>query len=79
MTGHVRQRSQGSFELRYRAAGKTVSTTFRGTKRQAEQELRRLLTDIDRGGRGPSSFTPTPQTGLFFLRPADGCYSAVDA
>jgi integrase len=54
MTGHVRQRSQGSFELRYRAAGKTVSTTFRGTKRQAEQELRRLLTDIDKGGRGPS-------------------------
>src|SRR5437868_7830615 len=57
MTGRVRPRSPGSYELRYRAAGRTVTATFRGTRRDAERELRRLLTDIDRGSRGPSKET----------------------
>jgi integrase len=48
MNGHIRQRSNGSFELRYRAGNKTVTTTFRGGKRDAERELRRLLTMVDR-------------------------------
>ncbi|HTW54242.1 MAG TPA: site-specific integrase [Stellaceae bacterium] len=47
MTGHVRQRSPGSFELRYRDHGKTRTATFRGTKREADRELRRLLSLVD--------------------------------
>lgn len=48
-TGHIRQRSQGSYELHYPlgtdlATGKrkTVTTTVRGNRRAAEKELRRL-------------------------------------
>jgi integrase len=47
MTGHVRARSPGSYELRYRHNGKTRTSTFRGTKREAERELRRLLLLVD--------------------------------
>ena len=47
--GHVRQRSPGSFELRWRASNKTRTMTIRGTKREAEKELRRRMTDADRG------------------------------
>jgi integrase len=47
--GHIRQRSSGSFELRYRVGGKIKTTTSRGTKRDAERELRRLMADADRG------------------------------
>jgi integrase len=55
-TGHIRQRSPGSFELRYtlgtdRATGKrrTVTTTVTGNRRAAEKELRRLLRSLDTG------------------------------
>ena len=55
-SGHVRQRSPGSYELRYSvgtdpATGKrkTITTTVRGTRKQAEKELRRLLHTIDNG------------------------------
>jgi integrase len=47
--GHIRQRSPGSWELRYRAGGKTRTATFRGAKREAERELRRLMAEADRG------------------------------
>jgi len=47
MTGHIRARSPGTFELRYRHNGKTKTATFRGTKREAERELRRLLLLVD--------------------------------
>src|SRR4051812_24352656 len=47
MTGHIRQRSPGSFELRYQAAGKTKTETFRGNKREAQRRLRELLTLVD--------------------------------
>jgi hypothetical protein len=47
MNGHIRQRSPGSYELRYRANGKTETTSFRGGKRDAERELRRLLSLVD--------------------------------
>jgi integrase len=46
--GHIRQRS-GSWELRYRAGGKTVTATVRGGRRDAEKELRRRLVAVDRG------------------------------
>jgi integrase len=49
MAGHLRQRSPGSCELRFRSGSKTRTTTFRGGKRAAEQELRRLLSEADRG------------------------------
>ena len=54
--GHIRRRGD-SYELRYRAVGRTVTKTFRGIRRDAERELRRLLTEVDRGGRGPSKET----------------------
>ena len=55
-TGHIRQRSPGSWELRYGlgtdpATGKRriVTTTAKGTRRVAEKELRRLLHAVDNG------------------------------
>src|SRR5438105_15580723 len=55
-SGHIRQRSPGSYELRYNigtdpATGKrkTITTTVRGTRKEAEKELRRLLHTIDNG------------------------------
>jgi integrase len=55
-TGHIRQRSLGSWELRYssgttEAGGKrrVVTTTVRGSRRDAEKELRRLLRTLDTG------------------------------
>jgi integrase len=48
--GHIRQRSAGSYELRYRANGRTITTTFKGrTLKDAERELRRLLALVDDG------------------------------
>jgi integrase len=54
--GHIRQRSPGSFEIRYSlgtdpATGrrKIATTTFRGGRRDAEKELRRLLHGVDTG------------------------------
>src|SRR5215471_6776861 len=55
-TGHIRQRSPGSFELRYDLAPdpatgerKTVTTTVRSSRKDAERELRRLLHAVDTG------------------------------
>jgi hypothetical protein len=55
-TGHIRQRSKGSWELRYSrgtdpATGKrlVVTTTVRGDRKAAERELRRLLRTVDTG------------------------------
>ena len=55
-TGHIRQRSPGSWELRYNlganpATGKRrlVTTTVKGNRRAAEKELRRLLHALDTG------------------------------
>jgi integrase len=54
--GHIRERSPGSFELRYTlgadpATGKrrSATTTIRGTRKEAEKELRRLLRSLDIG------------------------------
>ena len=53
-TGHIRQRSPGSWELRYSlgrdpATGKRrmVTATVEGKRRDAEKELRRLLRTLD--------------------------------
>ena len=55
-TGHIRERSPGSFELRYDlgtdlATGRrrTATATVRGTRKEAERELRRLLRSLDTG------------------------------
>jgi integrase len=55
-TGHIRQRSRSSWELRYSlgsdpATGKrrVVTTTVRGKRRDAEKELRKLLRTLDTG------------------------------
>jgi integrase len=55
-TGHIRERSPGSFELRYSlgtdpATGKRkiATTTVRGSMKVAAKELRRLLSAIDNG------------------------------
>src|SRR5215469_4357429 len=54
--GHIRQRSPGSFELRYDlgpdpATGrrKTITTTVRGSRSDAQRELHRLLHAVDTG------------------------------
>jgi len=56
MTSHIRQRSPGSWELRHSLAtdpltGKrrVATATFRGGRREAEKELRRLLHTVDIG------------------------------
>jgi integrase len=56
MTGHVRERSPGSWEIRYGlgtdpATGKRriATATVRGGKKDADRELRRLLRGVDAG------------------------------
>jgi integrase len=64
-TGHIRERSQGSWELRYSlgtnpATGKRrmATTTVKGNRRAAEKELRRLLRTLDEGSHvDPSCMT----------------------
>jgi Phage integrase, N-terminal SAM-like domain len=55
-TGHLRQRSPGSWELRYSlgtdpATGnrRMATSTVKGKRRDAEKELRRLLRTLDTG------------------------------
>jgi integrase len=55
-TGHIRERSPGSFEVRYSlgtdpATGKRreATVTVRGTRKDADKELRRLLKTTDDG------------------------------
>jgi integrase len=65
MKGHIRQRSAGSFELRYDfgidpATGKrrVATVTVRGDRKAAEKELRRLLRTVDDGSHvDPSHIT----------------------
>jgi integrase len=47
--GTLDERGSDTWRLRYRAAGKRVSQTFRGTKRDAQKELRRLIRTADTG------------------------------
>src|SRR5690242_4424281 len=54
--GHIRQRSPGSYELRYglgvdpgTGKRKLATTTIHGSRKDAERELRRLLRSLDIG------------------------------
>jgi integrase len=51
--GHIRQRSPGSWEIRYRVNDRTRTETIRGTKRDAQRRLRELLVLVDQN-RHPS-------------------------
>jgi integrase len=57
--GHVRQRSTGTYELRWRVDGRTVTTTTKvATQADAERELRRRLHAVDEGTHvDPSKMT----------------------
>ena len=53
-TGHIRQRSEGTFELRYSLGidprtnkWKVKTVTVKGTRKEAEKELRRILNTVD--------------------------------
>jgi integrase len=55
-TGHIRERSPGAFELRYslgtdpaNGKRKIATATVRGSRKDAEKELRRLLRSLDTG------------------------------
>jgi integrase len=47
--GTLDERAPDVWRLRYRVNGRRVTQTFRGTKRDAQQELRRLLRTADTG------------------------------
>jgi hypothetical protein len=60
--GHIRERSPGSFEIRYtlgtdpaNGKRKTATATVRGSRKDADRELRRLLKLIDDGAHVESS------------------------
>jgi integrase len=58
MSGHLRQRSPNSWELRYRVNGTVRTTTVKGSKTQAKARLRELLVAADRGEHvAPSNIT----------------------
>jgi integrase len=47
--GHVRQRSPGSWEVRWRADGKVCTRTIKGGKKAAQRALREALSAVDKG------------------------------
>jgi integrase len=47
--GGIDQRAPDTFRLRYRVAGRLFTRTVKGTRREAQQELRRLLRTADTG------------------------------
>ncbi|MSQ17956.1 MAG: site-specific integrase [Dehalococcoidia bacterium] len=59
MRGSVRQRSEGSWQIRYEGPADTtgkrkyLAETFRGTKKEAERVLRERLAAIENGGYVP--------------------------
>jgi integrase len=56
--GHVRQRSPGTYEIRWPAGGKVCTRTIKGGKRDAEKALRAALTAVDTGKHvAPSKLT----------------------
>jgi integrase len=48
-SGHIRQRSPGSWEIRYKTAGRTATKTIRGTQADAQRALRQMMAEQDRG------------------------------
>jgi integrase len=49
MSGHVRQRSPGSWEIRYQRGDRTITKTVKGTKSEAQRVLRQLMVEHDKG------------------------------
>ena len=54
--GHIRQRSEGTFELRYSLGNdpvtgkwKVKTVTFKGSRKDAQRELQRILKTLDEG------------------------------
>jgi integrase len=47
--GHIRSRSAGSWELRWRANGQTFTRTMRGSRKEAQTALRAALVAVDQG------------------------------
>jgi integrase len=47
--GHIRQRTPGSWEVRYKRDGKTATRTIKGTKGEARRALREMLVQHDKG------------------------------
>jgi integrase len=57
VSGHLRQRGS-AWELRYRAAGRVHTETFKGSRTGAKARLRELLVTVDRGEHvAPSKLT----------------------
>jgi integrase len=48
-TGHIRERSPGSWEIRYKRASRTFTQTIRGTKTEAQRALRQRMAEHDKG------------------------------
>jgi integrase len=62
-TGHIRERSPGSWEIRFSRDGKMRTATVRGSRKDADRELRRRLVAADAGG----AIDPTKMTaGAWF-------------
>jgi integrase len=58
MTGHIRKRGRSSWELRWYSGGNVQTKTVRGTKRDAQRELNRVLGEIATGDYvAPSKMT----------------------
>jgi len=58
MTGHIRQRSRGTWEVRFTLDGKTRTATVQGNKKDAEKELRKRLVAIAKGDQAdPTKLT----------------------
>jgi integrase len=56
--GSIQQRGDNSWRLRYYVGDDRQEVTFRGTKKEAEAELRRLLGDVDKGAHiAPAKIT----------------------
>jgi integrase len=73
MTGHVRRRGERSWELKFDANGnrKTRYASFKGTKRDAQIELAKLIAAADAGTLpDPSKIT----VGEYLLKWIDGCH-----
>ena len=58
MTGHIRQRSPGSWEVRWRHEGRVCTRTIKGSKKDAERALRAAIPAVEQGNHiDPSRIT----------------------
>lgn len=71
-TGHIRERSSGSWEIRFSRDGKTRTATIRGTRKEADRELRRRRAAIAVGLARPSRPSVRQTTHTPVCTRADG-------